>query len=202
MTLFLQRAWYLYFFWKHLARCYFFRKKWSASSFLQKKIKHIIISSKQNEHLFWSHNKALYFFQQKCRNHAYWKKTHAPLIISLETNEVPRYFIRKQISTSLFLQKKISIFFWRNKEALDFFSRNTETMLTEEKNMHAESFLQKKPTKCFIITSEKIQRHIISSAQNWAHCYFFRKKCRASSFLQKKIQCLIISSKKMSFFSE
>ena len=89
--MFPQEAWYPYFFWKNQAPHYFFRKKWIAFSFVQKKIKHIIISSKKNEASHYFLIKNADFFSEEIMRH---------LIVS---------------------EKKEALHcFWRNNEAIDF----------------------------------------------------------------------------------
>jgi hypothetical protein len=89
----------------------FWRKKWGASLFLQKKKFMFFCRTNEVLRLVTPRNLLMLFLQ--------WKKSSI------------HYFFRKNSSTSLFLQKKNSIFFeritrplilfWSNNEAHDFF---------------------------------------------------------------------------------
>ena len=120
-ALFLQKAWYNYFFWQ----------QWSATSFL--------------------HNRTVYFFlrawcfSEEIMRHAdlflqhawyycyfFWKKQSASLFLQTKmfvlfwrNQEVCKLLTSVSLA-SLFIQKRISIFFWRNNGALFFCWRNIE----------------------------------------------------------------------------
>ena len=123
-----------------------FLKKKSTLLFLQKKIRHVVISpgTKASALLFLQkkHQARSYIVIKKNQAcHYFLKKTSALLfiqkkkhvVISTEENQAHRYFFRKKSSVLLFRQKKIKHiiisseknehFFWRNNDALNLFRK-------------------------------------------------------------------------------
>jgi hypothetical protein len=93
--------------------------------------------------------------------------------------------------------------------AFHFFTRNDDTRLTQDRSLRASLFLQKKITTF----SEEMRRHFFLFRRNnntrpaeetkWHASLFLQKKITASLFLQKKMERLILSSKKkITCFSE
>ena len=137
----------------------FRQKKWSASLFLQKKMRRLIIYWEKMLIFFWRNNEALHYLSEEIMR---------GLIFFWRNNEALDFFIAEIRLAGL----------WGNKTKC--------LIISSEKNEVPHYFFKKKelPHYCF---REKWNA-FISSAKNEVRCYFFRKKWGALLFLYKKIK--------------
>ena len=143
-------------------------------------MRHLIISSKTNQHFFWRNNVALDFFTAEITLAGLLRSQAQAPPYFFRKNEVPLpLFLKEQRCVSLFLQKKMRhliISSGRNNEAPEVFTAPIALLVG------------------LLWSQAQAPKHFFR--KKWSTSLFLHKNWGTSLFLQIKMKLLIIHSEK------